>query len=451
MSPVKLFGTDGVRGLANSDEMNTELAVSLGRAAAYILKKKDGKPHIVIGKDTRLSGYMIENGLASGITSMGVDVVRTGPLPAPGVSFICRSMRADMGIIISASHNPSEHNGIKFFGADGFKLSSENEKEIEKLISQHIPEQHLAHPNEIGRMQQIDDASGRYVQHLKERFPHRLTLNGLKIALDTANGAAYQVAPHVFTELGANLSVINNWPDGLNVNAQCGALYPEVVKKLVMEQHADIGITLDGDADRVILVDENGSVVDGDGILYISAKHLHSKGHLGSSTVVGTVMTNFGLEEALKKEGIALIRTDVGDHNVIAYMHEHGINLGGEPCGHIIYMHHGHTGDGVLAALRILSIMEQTGKKLSQLSNGYHSYPQKIINVPVLEKKPFDQVLEIMKTKKLVDAKLGNKGRILLRYSGTEMMARVMVESNDEKLTDELVNELAKIVQTNLG
>lgn len=451
MAQCKLFGTDGIRGAANSPMMNTEIAVALGRAAAYLVKDSAELPQIVIGKDTRLSGYMLESALASGITSMGVNVMKTGPLPTPGIAFICRSMRARLGIVISASHNPADQNGLKVFSHDGFKLTREDEAHLEELMRTDTCLKNLAEPTQIGKTTQVHDAGGRYVQYLKERFPYRLNLHGLKIAIDAANGAAYHVAPFVFTELGADVVTINDRPDGLNINEDCGALYPEKICEFTKSSGANIGISLDGDADRVLLSDNKGNLVDGDGILYISASHLHAKNQLGQSTVVGTSMTNFGLDSALKKQGIALARTDVGDQNVIAYMRANGINLGGESCGHLFYLHHSPTGDGILGALRILSIMQQHQKPLSQLTEGFTRFPQRMINIPVREKKDFDDVDEIAKAKHDIEQRLESRGRLVLRYSGTEMLARVMVEADDEGMANELAEELADVIKKHLG
>ncbi len=451
MTASKLFGTDGVRGKANSKEMNTEVAVAIGRAAAYSILKDGELPQIVIGKDTRLSGYMIEEALTSGITSMGINVIKTGPLPTPGVAFICRSMRSRLGIVISASHNPASENGIKLFAHDGFKLNAEQEEEIERLIFDKVPEKHLAEPNKIGKVTQIHDAAGRYIQYLKETFPHEFNLKGLKIALDAANGAAYSVAPSVFEEMGAEVVATGTEPSGLNINDNCGALYPRNVCTLTKKVGANIGVSLDGDADRLMLSDENGNIVDGDGILYVCAKHLHAKGNLGKSTIVGTIMTNFGLDAALKKEGIAVVRSDVGDQKVIEYMRGSGINLGGESCGHLIYLHHSSTGDGTLAALRIMSIMKQTGKKLSELVKDYRPFPQKTINVRVKDKTDFNKINEIAETRVDIERQLKDIGRVVLRYSGTEALARVTVESNDERLTDALCTKLAETVKKHLG
>lgn len=448
----KLFGTDGIRGRANSKTMNAEVAMAVGRATAYFVRNMhDELPQIVIGKDTRRSGYMLESALASGITSMGIDVLKTGPLPTPGVAFICRSMRARLGIVISASHNPADHNGIKLFNYNGIKLTDEQEAKIEDLIQNNHAEEHLASPGEIGKITQIDGANGRYIQFLKERFPQGLTLKGLRVVVDTANGAAYDVAPSVFSELGADVITVNNEPNGMNINVDCGALYPEAVAELVKKHRADVGISLDGDADRVILSDENGNIVDGDGILFICARHLHSKGNLGQATVVGTVMTNYGLDMALKEEGISVARTDVGDNNVISYMRRHKINLGGESSGHLIFLHHSPTGDGVLGALRILSVMRQKNRPLSEIIKPYKPFPQKTINVRVCEKIDFDRIREIAETRNEITTSLEGKGRAILRYSGTEMVARVTVEADDELLTCKLAEHLASTVHRHIG
>lgn len=451
MARNKLFGTDGIRGLANTPLMNTEIAVAVGRAAAYFVRQSDELPRIVIGKDTRLSGYMIESALASGITSMGIDVLKTGPLPSPGVGFICRTMRSRLGIVVSASHNPARENGIKIFGQDGFKLDAEQEAVLEDFIAEGIPQQHLAEAGRIGKVTQIDDSGGRYIQYLKESFPHGLTLRGMKIVVDCAHGAAYKIAPNVFSELGADVVSAFDKPNGLNVNDDCGALHPEKVCDLAHMLNADLGIAFDGDADRVMLSDGDGRLIDGDAILYISARHLKARGHLGQSTVVGTLMSNAGLEAALQKEGISLLRTDVGDHNVIASMRKHGMNLGGEPCGHVIYLHHSPAGDGILTALRILSIMKQDGASLKELLKGYTPFPQRNINVSVSTKPELMRIPAIAEAKAAVEAELGGQGRVILRYSGTSMLARVTVEAREEKQADALAERLAHSVEESLG
>jgi phosphoglucosamine mutase len=451
MIQKKLFGTDGIRGLANSPTMNTDIAVAVGRAAAYFVRASDELPRIVIGKDTRLSGYMIESALASGITSMGIDVLKTGPLPSPGVGFICRTMRSRLGIVISASHNPAEENGIKIFGQDGFKLDADQEALLEKLIAEGVPEKHLAEANRIGKITQIDDSGGRYIQYLKECYPHRLTLRGMKIVVDCANGAAYKIAPSVLSELGADVVSAFDKPNGLNVNQDCGALHPEKLCDLTRMLNADLGVAFDGDADRVLLSDGDGHLIDGDGILYISAKHLHAKGTLQDSTVVGTVMTNSGLEVALREAGIALVRTDVGDHNVIAYMRQHGLNLGGEPCGHVVYLRHSPAGDGILTALRILSVMRQQGLSLRELLSGYTPFPQRTINVRIATKPDLLSVKDIAGVMAEVEAELKNEGRVILRYSGTSMLVRVTVEASDLARVEALAGKLADAVEKSIG
>jgi phosphoglucosamine mutase len=447
----KFFGTDGIRGTVNTEKMNSEIALAVGRAVAYFVKNSEELPKIVIGKDTRLSCYMLEEAIASGITSMGINVIKTGPLPTPGVSFICRSMRARLGIMISASHNPAIQNGIKIFSYDGFKLPKNIEEKIELIIKDKIAEKNLAAPDKVGRTHQVHDASGRYIQYLKETFRHNFNLKGMRIAIDGANGAAYKVAPLVFSELGAEIVSIGTTPNGLNINDSCGSMYPEAVSKLVKEKKSNVGVSFDGDADRLILCDEMGNIVDGDGILYVCAKHLNAKGSLGKSTVVGTILSNHGLEVALKKEGISLARTDVGDQQVVEYMKKNGMNLGGEPCGHIMYLHHSTTGDGILSALRVLSIMQQTKKSLSELLNDYKPFPQKTINVPVNEKTDFDQINEIIDVKKRIENELKDNGRVILRYSGTENLARVTVESNEKDLTEKYCTELSEVVDAKLG
>lgn len=448
---TKLFGTDGIRGEANSPNMNTDIAVAVGRALGYYVREDDELPQIVVGKDTRLSGYMLEEAITSGITSMGINVMKTGPLPTPGVAFICRTMRVRLGVMISASHNPANENGIKVFAHDGFKLDKEQEECIEKLITEKIPEKNLVKAHQVGRVKQLKDADGRYIQYLKETFPHEFNLRGLKIAIDGANGAAYSVAPAIFSELGADIVTTDVNPNGFNINDSCGALEPRNICELTKISDVDIGVTFDGDADRLLLADENGDLVDGDAILYICAKHLNSKFNLGKSTVVGTIMTNFGLDIALKKENISLLRTDVGDQNVISCMRKNGINLGGESCGHIIYLHHSSTGDGILAALRVLSIMRQNKKPLSDLVKGFAPFPQKTINVRIREKKDIEKVNEIVDAKIAVEKELKGAGRVVLRYSGTEDIARVTVESNDQILTEKLANFLAEVVKKSLG
>jgi phosphoglucosamine mutase len=443
----KIFGTDGVRGIANVYPMTTEMAMQLGRGAAYIFKNKNRRPKIVIGKDTRLSGYMIENAISSGICSMGVDVLLVGPLPTPGIAFITSSMRADAGVVISASHNPFQDNGIKFFSRDGFKLPDELEEEIEELIFSNGIIHLRPTAEEVGKAFRIDDAVGRYVVFLKNSFPRDLTLDGVKIAVDCAHGAAYKVAPAVFEELGAEVVLTGVKPNGQNINAGCGSLYPEVVAKLVVESGAHIGVAFDGDADRLICADEKGRVLDGDHLMAICAAHMLRQERLNLSTLVTTVMSNMGLEVALRSRGGRLERTAVGDRYVVERMRAGGFNLGGEQSGHVIFLDYNTTGDGVLSALRLLEVMLLQGKPLSELAAIMERYPQHLINVRVKERKPLEANPEIARAVRLVEEKLGGHGRVVIRPSGTEPVIRVMVEGRDRDLVVELAQETAALIE----
>jgi len=447
-SPMgKIFGTDGVRGIANVYPMTTEMAMQLGRGAAYIFKNKNRRPKIVIGKDTRLSGYMIENAISSGICSMGVDVLLVGPLPTPGIAFITSSMRADAGVVISASHNPFQDNGIKFFSRDGFKLPDELEEEIEELILSNGINHLRPTAEEVGKAFRIDDAVGRYVVFLKNSFPRDLTLDGIKIAVDCAHGAAYKVAPAVFEELGAEVVLTGVKPNGQNINAGCGSLYPEVVAKLVVESGAHVGVAFDGDADRLICADEKGRVLDGDHLMAICAAHMLREERLNHSTLVTTVMSNMGLEVALKSRGGRLERTAVGDRYVVERMRAGGFNLGGEQSGHVIFLDYNTTGDGVLSALRLLEVMLLAGKPLSELAAIMERYPQHLINVRVKDRKPLEAIPEIARTVSRVEKKLGDHGRVLIRPSGTEPVIRIMVEGRDRDLVVEVAQETAAVIE----
>ena len=443
----RIFGTDGVRGIANVYPMTTEMAMQLGRGAAYIFKNKNRRPKIVIGKDTRLSGYMIENAISSGICSMGVDVLLVGPLPTPGIAFITSSMRADAGVVISASHNPFQDNGIKFFSRDGFKLPDELEEEIEELILSNGINHLRPTAEEVGKAFRIDEAVGRYVVFLKNSFPRDLTLEGIKIAVDCAHGAAYKVAPAVFEELGAEVVLTGVKPNGQNINAGCGSLYPELVAKLVVESGAHIGVAFDGDADRLICADEKGRVLDGDHLMAVCAAHMLREARLNHSTLVTTVMSNMGLEVALKSRGGRLERTAVGDRYVVERMRAGGFNLGGEQSGHVIFLDYNTTGDGVLSALRLLEVMLLEGKPLSELAAIMERYPQHLINVRVKERKPLEAIPEIARTVSLVEKKLGDHGRVLIRPSGTEPVIRVMVEGRDRDLVVEVAQETAAVIE----
>jgi phosphoglucosamine mutase len=447
----KLFGTDGIRGVANVHPMTTEIAMQLGRAVAHIFKNKEGRHRILIGKDTRVSGYMLETALASGICSMGVDVLLVGPMPTPGIAFLTTDMRADAGIVISASHNPFQDNGMKIFCRDGFKLPDEKEGEIERLIFSKEIDSLRPTATEVGKAFRIDDAAGRYIVFLKKTFHRDLTLDGYKIVLDCAHGAAYKIAPHVFTELGAEVYPLGIEPDGVNINLDCGALHPEKLSQKVKEKGADIGIALDGDADRVIFVDERGTEVDGDHIMAMCAVDLLREKRLKKNTVVATVMSNIGLELALKKEGINLVRSKVGDRYILEEMRHHGYNFGGEQSGHIIFFDLNTTGDGILSALQVLAAMKKSNKTLSQLSAVMQKFPQVIENVEVTHKKDIETVPEIRKAIAGAEEMLLGKGRILVRYSGTESLCRVMVEGQDEDEIQGIAHNIAQVIGNKLN
>jgi phosphoglucosamine mutase len=441
----KLFGTDGVRGVANTDPMTVETAIALGQAAAHIFKDKGGSRHkIVIGKDTRLSGYMFETALSAGICAMGGDVLLVGPMPTPGIAFLTHSMRADAGVVISASHNPYPDNGIKFFGRDGFKLPDDVESDIEGLMyGDHLRENRPPSP-EIGRAHRIDDATGRYIVYLKNTFPANLSLEGMRIVVDCANGAAYRIAPQVFAELGADVITIGVHPNGLNINDQCGSLYPEVVSAKVRETHADLGISLDGDADRVILVDEQGEVLDGDRIMAICAESLVRKKKLARNTVVATVMSNIGLELFLKERKVKMVRAPVGDRYVVEMMRAGGYNFGGEQSGHLIFLDHATTGDGVLASLQMLAVMVDQGKKASELASALVSFPQLLLNVRMKQRVPLENMKAFQKARSEFERTLGGRGRIVVRYSGTEPLLRIMAEGENRSEVEEIVRSLAE-------
>ena len=447
----KLFGTDGIRGVANVDPMTGELAMQLGRAIAHLFKEAKGQHRIVVGKDTRLSGYMLETALASGICSMGADVWLVGPLPTPGIAFITTSMRANAGVVISASHNPYYDNGIKIFSRDGFKLPDEMEHRIEKLILSNHLESLRPTANAIGKAHRIDDAIGRYVVFLKNTFPNDLTLDGLRIALDCANGAAYRVAPTVLEELGAEVIPIGIEPDGENINARCGSLHPEVVTQLVLKEKADIGMALDGDGDRIVFVDRYGKQVDGDHILAICGLQMLSEDRLRKGTVVTTVMSNMGLDHAIRNAGGKVIRTRVGDRYVVEEMVRGNYNLGGEQSGHTVFLDYNTTCDGILTALQLLAIMKRRERPLDELVKVMEPLPQVLYNVEVREKKDLSGIPEIEQRIKGIERALENSGRLLIRYSGTEPLLRIMVEGEDEKKLHEVARDLAELVKKHLG
>ena len=447
----KLFGTDGIRGVANEEPMTPETVVKLGRAAAYLFKTKAGRHSIVIGKDTRLHGYMLECALTSGICSMGVDVLLVGPLPTPGIAFITRSLRADAGIVISASHNPFKDNGIKFFSGEGLKLPDEMEERMEALITGREIERLRPLAAEIGKAYRINDAAGRYIEFAKGTVPKGVSFQGVKVVVDCAHGATYKVAPTILNELGAVVIPVNIQPNGININDRCGSLYPDVVKKAVLEHRADIGISYDGDGDRAILVDETGAVVDGDHILAICALDLKRSGLLRSDTLVATVMSNIGLELCLREAGIRMVRVPVGDRYVLEEMLRHGYNLGGEQSGHIVFLDHNTTGDGVVTALQVLSLMVKRQERLSQLRQCMTVCPQLLVNVRVTEKPDLGSIPAIQAVISDAEAQLNGSGRVLVRYSGTESVARVMVEGTDAEQVKFLARSIAEAIEKELG
>lgn len=454
---IKLFGTDGIRGKANEHPMTSEVVMQVGRSAAYFFRnqlqeqKQRRKVKILIGKDTRISGYMIEMALASGICSLGVDVLLIGPMPTPGIAFLTQSMRCDAGIQISASHNLFADNGIKIFSANGYKLPDEQEAQIEALAFSDELAKFRPTADLVGKAHRIDDALGRYIVQLKNTFPKDLDLAGLRIVLDCANGAAYKSAPSVFEELGAEVLKKGVFPTGLNINENCGALYPEHVATATVEYRADIGISLDGDGDRCILADENGDIVDGDQIMAICSLEMKRRNRLCKNTVVATPMSNLGFEIGMKENGISVVRASVGDRYVVEAMKAGGYNFGGEQSGHIVFLDEETTGDGVVAALKILEIMRRTGKKLSELKSCIKLYPQAKENVKVARKDDLKQIKEVVHEIQAAEKALGEKGRVFVRYSGTEPIARVMVEGENAELIQKLTRKIASSIHRALG
>jgi phosphoglucosamine mutase len=447
----KLFGTDGVRGVANLEPMTSETAMQLGRAAAHLFMRRAGRHQIVIGKDTRVSGYMLESALTSGICSMGVDVLLVGPMPTPAVAFLTRSLRADAGVMISASHNPYQDNGIKFFSNDGFKLPDDMEARIEQLIVSNEISHLRPTADAIGKAFRIDDAEGRYIEFVKRSLPKDLDFQGMKLVVDCAHGAAYKVAPKVLRELGAKVEAIGVQPDGMNINAGCGAVHPEMLQKAVHEHGAHIGIALDGDADRAMFVCEKGNVINGDHIMAAVGLDLQRQGQLAKQTVVGTVMSNFGLELALSKTGLTLARTAVGDRYLLERMLTDGYNFGGEQSGHLIFLDHNTTGDGLISALQVLSLMKRTQQPLSKLAQVMTAVPQVLLNIKVSHKPELDTVPDLMQAIQAGERRLNGTGRVLVRYSGTESLLRIMVEGERDALIHEVADQLAQVVRTHLG
>lgn len=452
----RLFGTDGIRGTANQFPMTPDLVLKVGQAIGYLLRSTP-RPHatsprkVVIGKDTRLSGYMIEQALSSGLNSMGVQVQLVGPLPTPGIGYLTRTMRADAGIVISASHNAFQDNGIKVFGPDGFKIPDQMEREIERLVLTEDLSRFLPHSREIGRTRRIEDAQGRYIVYVKSTFPLENTLDGLRIVLDTAHGAAYKVAPQVFTELGAEVIQLGDEPNGININDKVGALYPAKLAEAVIQYRADVGISVDGDADRVIMVDEKGRVINGDHILAICALHMKERGLLKKNTLVATQMSNFGLHKKMNEEGIDVVKVGVGDKYVVEEMRKNGYNLGGEQSGHIIFLDHSTTGDGCIAALSVLSVMRQTGKRASELNDAIDDVPQVLINCRVKRRTELADIKGYQTLIDSIEKKLNGQGRLFVRYSGTEPLLRILVEGPDKIEITEYAEEIAQFLEKELS
>jgi phosphoglucosamine mutase len=447
-SERRLFGTDGIRGPANTSPMTPEVALRLGMAVAAHFGRGGS---IVIGKDTRLSGYMFETALASGVCAMGAEVMLVGPLPTPGIAYITRSMRADAGVVISASHNPFADNGIKLFAADGFKLPDEAEAHLEALMDSPALDDQRARGRDIGKAVRIDDATGRYVTHVKYAFPTELKLDGLKIVVDCAHGAAYKVAPLVLRELGAEVIALGVAPDGLNINDGVGAVDPRRMCAAVKEHGADLGVALDGDADRAVFSDHRGALVDGDAVLAICARELHARGGLRGGSVVATIMSNMGLGRCLADAGIGLVRTPVGDRYVVEEMVRGGFNLGGEQSGHLVFLDHGTTGDGVVAALQVLSILQRTGRSLAELAAVMTRFPQVLQAVSVARRVPIEQLPGLGAAIRGVEAELGGDGRVVVRYSGTEAKLRVMLEGPDQALLEDYAGRIGEAARRELG
>ncbi len=453
---TKLFGTDGIRGTANIWPMTPDMVVKVGQAIGYLLQRQElpwASPvrKVVIGKDTRLSGYMIEQALASGLNSMGVHVQLVGPLPTPGIGFLTRNMRASAGIVISASHNAFHDNGIKVFNYDGFKIPDEMEKQIERLVLEEDLTKFLPPSHQVGRTRRIEDSQGRYILYVKNTFPFEYTLDGLRMVLDTANGAAYKVAPAIFSELGAEVIQLGDEPNGTNINDKVGALYPAKLAEAVVQYRADVGISLDGDADRVIMVDERGTIMNGDHILGICAMHMKKKGTLKHNTLVVTQMSNFGLEKKMKESGIEVVKTGVGDKYVVEEMRRHGYNLGGEQSGHIIFSDHTTTGDGCVAALNVLAVMKQTGVRMSELNRIIEDVPQVLINLRVKRRRDLDHIPGYNDLVNDITKKLNGAGRVFVRFSGTEPVIRVLVEGPDKVEINSYAAQIAEFLETHLS
>ncbi|WP_035587222.1 phosphoglucosamine mutase [Hippea jasoniae] len=449
---MRLFGTDGIRGKANVYPLVGDVAYRLGKALVFALDGSTNKKRkIIIGKDTRLSGYMLESAITSGVVSMGADAYLVGPMPTPAIAFLVRSMRADAGVVISASHNPYEDNGIKIFSNKGLKLTDELEEKIEEFILSDALDTKGAVGSRIGRAYRIRDTLGRYIVFAKDTLPYSVSLEGLRIVLDCANGATYRVAPMIFEELGAEVIAINNQPNGTNINEKCGSTYPQAIIDATKLYRADVGIAFDGDGDRVVMVDEKYELLDGDILLAILAKDMKEKGRLKGNAVVGTVMTNYGLEKYLNEMGVELKRVGVGDKYIVQKIIEDDLNLGGEQSGHIVLWDYNTTGDGIVTALSVLSVMQEKKAKLSELKKGFERVPQKTENVFVKEKIPLEEVDELQDAIDAAKSKLSGNGRIVVRYSGTEPLLRITVEAFSEDLMNDVLGELVKVAKKQLG
>jgi phosphoglucosamine mutase len=443
----KLFGTDGIRGIANRFPIEPTTVVRIGKAIGVFLKRKNSKASVVIGKDTRLSGYMIEYALTAGLLSAGVDVLLVGPMPTPAISHLTKSLNCSAGIVISASHNPAEHNGIKIFNERGYKLDENAERTIERIFENLDDSEN---GSEIGKAYRIDDARGRYIELVKNTIKN-YSLEGMRVVIDCANGACYAIAPKVFAELGAEVFALNVEPNGLNINKDCGALYPQAMQKEVKKRNADLGIAFDGDGDRITVCDEKGNIADGDALLAIFAKYMLEKGLLTKNAIVTTKMSNLALEECLHALGIKVLRTDVGDKYVASAMREHGINLGGEQSGHIIFADYCASPDAIITALQLVRIIKESSKPLSELIKMFEPYPQILINIPVREKIPFERLPAVQRAIKEAEHKLASNGRVFVRYSGTEQLARVMLEGKNEKEIKVLAENIASAIKKELG
>lgn len=446
----KLFGTDGIRGVANRYPMTPEIALKLGAACGHLFKSKD-KERVVIGRDTRISGEMIEGAIQAGITSAGVDCIKVGVLPTPGISYLTRALSAKAGIVISASHNPVEDNGIKFFGPDGYKLQDKVELMMEEEILGERSRFISPVGTDLGQVSEIKDAAERYIEFLNRSISSSLDLRGLTVAIDCANGSTSGVVPRLLEDLGAKLIILNANPDGKNINLNCGSLYPEVMARAVRDSGANLGLSFDGDGDRLIAMDENSQVVDGDKIMAICALHLKERGNLSNNILVATVMSNIGLERALKPAGIKVLRTKVGDRYVVEEMQKKGANLGGEQSGHLIFLDHNTTGDGTVTALQLLSVLREENVPLSELAKKMKRFPQTLINVRVRDKTNLTDLLEVMEAITKAENKLGEDGRVLVRYSGTEPKARVMVEGPTAEETEVLAKSIAAAIEKEIG